>query len=239
MLERTFRSCFPSEVEVFNTSRAASGLAAGDSIDATILDNVRDAAAVVWLATPAAVRRSFWMAWELGVATAFGRFVIPVRCLGLSTTSLPLLQGGRYAPDIGERDGMQTLLTTLRTKLDLQENRIAETLTTVFDRASEPNPLWGTLDEGSLQVRMLGHRLLVENRSGSDLTIIDATTADSTGRDGALDAVWRPLRQLAARERRIIDAPPTWDGSAPPEIRVKWEVSDGGRFWSQIPVLSE
>ena len=235
VLERVIRESFPGLVDVFNTSRQSSGLAAGQSIDQGILDSIRQCSVVVWLATPMSVRHSFWMAWELGVATALEKPVVPVRCLGLEPNELPLLQGGKIAPDIGEKEGFISLLQSIKAKCRLQDDSIAKTVNGIFGENEHNNAFWGSEDPYVLTMTMLGERLLVENHSNDNLELMKAVLRE--GNDPQLvPLVPRNLAHLAALERRIIHLPPTTQLKPGVQIYLEWRVKDKGRFYATIQV---
>lgn len=232
VLERTLRNAFPGEVTVFNTSRASSGLAAGDAIDTQVVERIAEADVIVWLASPLSVRKSFWMAWELGVATALKRTVIPVRCFGLVPDDLPLLQGGRMAPDIGERDGMLSLLTTVQRQLGLDGNLIAEALDHLHGR-DHPSPLWGITRRDAISLQLLGSRLLVENHQTEDIVFRRLAVLARDGEPGV--DLLRELPKLAASGRHILDAQSV--DLSQREVELEWFTEGGARYWAREVVV--
>ncbi len=228
-LERALRSAFPGAVTVFNTSRTASGLAAGAAIDTEVIDRLANAELIIWLASPQSVQKSFWMAWELGAATAFKKVVIPARCFGLRPDDLPLLQGNRMAPDLGERDGMQSLLTTVRDHLHLDEERIAETLDALH-KEGRPSPLWGIESPKTITLKLLGRRMLIENHCSEDihfrrLRVLADTTNDEID-------LMRQLSRLPAAGRHILDAQHSVD-LAQRMVEVEWTTASGARHFAR------
>lgn len=236
-LEDVLREAFPGELEIFNTSRSSSGLAPGESIDSGVLRHIREAEIIIWLASPSSVAHSFWMAWELGAATAYERRLIPARCLGLQPSQLPLLQGGRMAPDIGTEAGMRQLLTQLQESLRPSSDKIKATLRSRFEELERPNRLWGMEAPSQIRLRVLGRRILVENQSSLAL---DFRTESSEGTSLLADLCVDPLGALEPRERRIMDLR---SGVQPPrlhkDILLKWGTSQNGRFWADVPVQGE
>ena len=232
-LEGILRSAFPGELSVFNTSQTASGLAAGESINQGVLDHIRGAKVMIWLASPESVAKSFWMAWELGAATAAGTPVVPACCLGLRPVDLPLLQSGRMAPDIGTREGLNQLLLTLRSTLQPATNQIAEALDLVFADDRTPSPLWGEVAEDRIEVTRLGGRLLVENKSDETLAVHSVEGAGIDASDAR--RLLRSIKNLRATERAIVETvPDSFDKGA--IVQFKWSLGTGARQWADIEI---
>ena len=228
-LERVLRDSFPGAIEVFHTGRAAVGLAAGQPIDTGILSKIRDTQAFIWLATPSSVSASFWMAWELGVASAIeGQPIIPVRCLGLQPGQLPLLQGGRNAPDLGLIDDLRAFLQTIRDLLQFRDHNIAEaTASWQIGRS----PFWGSRRDRAFSLRVLGARLLIENRTPHRVRLLSVQSQDGNGGQAA---VLRQSIALDANERRILESMDI-DALEPHSIiYLEWEAEDAGRFFADI-----
>ena len=237
-LEECLRDAFPGAVTVFNTSRAASGLAAGAAIDADVMKSLREADLLIWLASPRSVRKSFWMAWELGAATAMHKLVIPARCYGLRPDDLPLLQGGRMAPDLGDRRGMQVLLTTIRDHLHLSEERIAEVLDALFEGQS-PSSLWGVERSQDISILLLGERVLIENHSAEDIQFLNCQIdheTDGLGSRKMLDH----LPGLAAGGRSIMNvANLGGNWTAGQRVQLEWNTAGGDRNYASVVVQGE
>lgn len=234
LLEELIRTTYPGEVEVFNSTRASSGLAAGEPIDGGILGRIRQSKVMIWLATPRSVENSFWMAWELGVASAADVTIIPCTCLGLSPHRLPLLQGGRNAPDLGDEDQLRALLVSLKGILGLQTEHAAEALNSNLASGSRSR-LWGLNGDGVISLRRLGDRLLVANQSDDDIFIKVAAVQH----DGSTQM---PLSSLAGAHlephaRRIpANSDVLREASC---IYLEWERADGARFFALAPFEEE
>ncbi len=228
-LERVIRASFPGEVEVFNTGRAATGLAAGQPVDGGILDRLRSASCFIWMATPASVLTSFWMAWELGAASSREDLpIVPVRCLGINADQLPLLQGGRNAPDLGVDGDLKAFLSTIKNLIGLEDDCIGEATSKWQDSRS---PFWGTADNEGLTVRILGTRMLFENRTADQIVIL-ASEIIEPERAG-MDCL-RVGATFGPGERRIFEAPEIVELKPASTAYIEWQAERGGRHFARI-----
>lgn len=168
-LDRLVRRALGNKVTIFNSSRASGGLAAGQPIDITLLGQIRECDAFLWLTSPESAKRSFWMAWELGAADAVNKSIYPCRSLGMNAAELPLLQSRRYVPDLGSREDLAQFLQTLADGLGVPDTMIAEAVETLYIQHPVATPFDATIDS-VLEVTIAGQRLIIENRGSTDIS---------------------------------------------------------------------
>ncbi len=234
-LDRVLRSAFPGQVKIFNTSRATSGLAAGQSIDAGILKAVANSGVMIWLASPTSIVKSFWMAWELGIASAKSVPLIPARCLGVRPDQLPLLQGGRFSPDLGERGDLLDTLESVKGILGLTDDKISETIDSL---ESPRNPFWGQQAKDVIALRAIGSRLLIENRTGEVLKVtgLSIASGDPMYPDLSTLAEWASNELLGPYVKRTLHLNSDMVLMRSVSLRFEWNTENGARFHSMVPV---
>jgi hypothetical protein len=233
-LERAIRDSFPGQVDVFNSSHAASGLSAGQSIDYAIRDVIRDSSVVVWLSTPLSVRRSFWMAWELGVASALNKLVLSARCQGVRPDQLPLLQSGRNTPDLGEESGFVRLITDIKSAVNQSDDQIARVTQSLF-KDSQKNVFWGKEDNTAIEIRIVGKRILIENNTDYALLPIRWVLSGLSELESSKQL---PIgdKEIVAKERRIARLIGGSSISIGNSVHIEWQVQDEGRFYADIEI---
>ncbi|MDR1443083.1 MAG: hypothetical protein LBJ02_12035 [Bifidobacteriaceae bacterium] len=233
LLESLLRDLYGQAIDVFNSTRASSGLAAGEPIDQGILARIESAAAMIWLATPHSVGNSFWMSWELGVASAKKIRTIPCTCLGLPQTSLPLLQDGRNAPDLGDAQQLAAMLSALGANLGLDDADVMESVDRLLPTKAR-SQFWGRESPQAIALRALGDRLLVTNTS-EDTVRIAAAEERSVGGEKSVE-ILRGMTLEPAGRRVVANAESLGRNST---VYLEWKDQGGARFFSSAGVRGD
>jgi hypothetical protein len=231
-LESLIRAAFRNEVSVFNTSRDSSGLMAGDPMETEILKRITQSDALVWLASPTSVTRSFWMAWELGAARALDKPVILARCKGVSPKELPLLQSARFAPDIGNESGMREFLSSLAQTLMLDAPQIAEAMASKFIPKGKRSVFWGDANNGAIQMRLYTNRILIINKTKLDIELL--AIQDDQGNSLDDDLLIELNSHLGAESRKTVHLSGNHSIRADQVIYIEWQAESEGRKHSSI-----
>ncbi|GEM_PF-6056563 len=116
-LESIIRDALLSAFDIFNSSNRTS-LNAGDPWRDVIIDRLRNAAAVLVIATPESVGSS-WINFESGGAWLAERRVIPCCGRGMTPSSLPAPLSHLQAIDLARSEDLQGLIDNLAKAVNL------------------------------------------------------------------------------------------------------------------------
>lgn len=223
-------------IRFFNSARPSSGLAAGQSIEEGLLEELHKSQIVIWMATPSSIEKSFFMAWELGVALALKKSVLPCVALGLTSDKLPLWQSGKLAPDISDVDALIELIKDIGKALGLEPADAEKNVEEVIKNASKYEYLKlfrsrAVLDV--LSIRSTGERLILENRSDHDLSVINYGEKLNEAYTGL-----RSITNLKPKQRRIIEVSTNVlrQQNDMQIIRVEWMDIKHGRCHQELKV---
>lgn len=234
-LDELIRRAFPNRLRAFNASQIASGLGAGALIDRSLVTQVRQANALVWLATPRAAHSSFWMAWELGVANALEIPVIPCRALGLTVSQLPQVLPMFVAPDLGSNDGIYEVLRAVGQALDIGGEPRAEAIDESRDLVSM---FYATRVRGIVHVVVRGEFLLIENLTGEQLTDLSPSRAWLAEAEQLAAAIAPGLRSLEPAERLAVRVVPEVLKTLA-SVEVEWISSVNGRQVERVTLARD